>query len=82
VAEIIRVRARLPWSNRCFDAFHRLPGPTRSAVASLRGLYLRSWRYGAETERYVAEEPVRANPPAFAVNGCHEIESGATAGQP
>src|SRR5919108_1156824 len=35
--------------------YHRLPAPTRSVAASLRGLYLRSWRYGPETERLVAE---------------------------
>jgi len=27
----------------------------RSVAASLRGLYLRSWRYGPESERLVAE---------------------------
>jgi len=35
--------------------YHRLPGPARSIAASLRGLYLRSWRYGPETERLVEE---------------------------
>jgi phenylacetate-CoA ligase len=35
--------------------FHRLPGPVRSVAASLRGVYLRSWRYGVDTERLVAE---------------------------
>lgn len=35
--------------------YHWLPPPMRSAVASLRGLYLRSWRYGPETERLVEE---------------------------
>ena len=35
--------------------YHRLPGPARSIAATLRGLYLRSWRYGPETERLVAE---------------------------
>src|SRR5262245_52521515 len=35
--------------------YHRLPAPTRSVAASLRGLYLRSWRYGPETERLVEE---------------------------
>ena len=30
--------------------YHRLPVPARSVAATLRGLYLRSWRYGAETE--------------------------------
>lgn len=35
--------------------YYRLPVFTRSTAASLRGLYLRSWRYGPETERLVAE---------------------------
>jgi len=35
--------------------YHRLPPRTRGIVASLRGFYLRSWRYGPESERLVAE---------------------------
>ena len=35
--------------------YHHLPGPARSIAATLRGLYLRSWRYGPETERLVEE---------------------------
>jgi phenylacetate-CoA ligase len=35
--------------------FHCLPGPLRSAVASLHGLRLRSWRYSPETESLVRE---------------------------
>lgn len=35
--------------------YHRLPGPARSVAASLHGYYLRSWRYGPETDRLVAE---------------------------
>ena len=35
--------------------YHRLPAPARSAAASLRGLYLRRWRYGKETERLKLE---------------------------
>jgi phenylacetate-CoA ligase len=35
--------------------YHKLPVPARSAAASLRGYYLRSWRYGRETERQVEE---------------------------
>lgn len=35
--------------------YHRLPASLRSAAASLRGFYLRSWRYGADTERLVGE---------------------------
>jgi len=33
--------------------YHSLPSPLRSVAASLRGFYLRSWRYGPETERLV-----------------------------
>ncbi len=36
-------------------AYHRLPAPARSAVATLRGLYLRWWRYGPDSERLVRE---------------------------
>lgn len=35
--------------------YHWLPGPARSVAASLRGYYLRSWRYGQETDRLVSE---------------------------
>lgn len=35
--------------------YHRLPSAARSGIASLRGLYLRWWRYGARTEELVAE---------------------------
>jgi phenylacetate-coenzyme A ligase PaaK-like adenylate-forming protein len=35
--------------------YHHLPVPLRSVAASLRGLYLRSWRYGPETDRLVEE---------------------------
>ena len=35
--------------------YDHLPPPMRSLAASLRGLYLRSWRYGPETERLVEE---------------------------
>ncbi|MBS0153954.1 MAG: phenylacetate--CoA ligase family protein [Nitrospira sp.] len=35
--------------------YHGLPTPLRSVVASVRGLYLRSWRYGPETDRLVEE---------------------------
>lgn len=35
--------------------YHSLPVPLRSVVASMRGWYLRSWRYGPETERLVEE---------------------------
>ncbi|MBI4419641.1 MAG: phenylacetate--CoA ligase family protein [Gemmatimonadetes bacterium] len=36
-------------------AYHALPSLARSAAATLRGLYLRSWRYGPESERLVEE---------------------------
>src|SRR5688572_25695968 len=36
-------------------AYHHLPGSLRSVAASIRGLYLRSWRYGSETDRLVEE---------------------------
>jgi phenylacetate-CoA ligase len=35
--------------------YHRLPPTLRSVVATLRGGYLRAWRYGPETERLVEE---------------------------
>lgn len=34
--------------------YHRLPAPLRSVAASLRGYYLNSWRYGAESEQLIA----------------------------
>src|SRR6185369_7169834 len=37
------------------SAYHRLPAPARGVVASVRGFSLRSWRYGAETDRLVEE---------------------------
>lgn len=33
------------------NIYHRLPAPVRSAAATLRGFYLRRWRYGPESER-------------------------------
>lgn len=35
--------------------YHGLPVPARTVAASLRGYYLRWWRYGPETEQIVAE---------------------------
>jgi len=35
--------------------YHQLPAPARSVAASLRGYYLRWWRYSRETERLVEE---------------------------
>ena len=39
--------------------YHRLPAPARSAAATLRGLYLRMWRYSADTERLIEEALAR-----------------------
>jgi phenylacetate-CoA ligase len=36
-------------------AYHNMPAPLRSVAASLRGFYIRSWRYGSETDRLVEE---------------------------
>ncbi len=38
-------------SDRLLRLYHRLPAPARSVAATLRGLYLRWWRYGPETDR-------------------------------
>ena len=35
--------------------YYSLPSSLRSIAASMRGLYIRSWRYGPETERLVQE---------------------------
>jgi len=35
--------------------YHQFPAAVRSLAASLRGVYLRSWRYGPNTERLVEE---------------------------
>jgi phenylacetate-CoA ligase len=40
-------------SDALLNIYHRLPSPLRSVAASLRGYYLRSWRYGPETESLV-----------------------------
>ncbi len=37
------------------DLYHRLPYGGRCLAASLRGLYLRGWRYGADTPRLVEQ---------------------------
>lgn len=41
--------------------YHGLPTPLRSLAASMRGYYLRSWRYGPETERLAEEAINREN---------------------
>ncbi len=35
--------------------YHHLPVPLRTVAVSLQGLYLRSWRYGPETDRLVEQ---------------------------
>ena len=40
-------------SDTLLRLYHGLPTPLRSAAATLRGYYLRSWRYGPETDRLV-----------------------------
>ncbi|PYP55616.1 MAG: hypothetical protein DMD44_14615 [Gemmatimonadetes bacterium] len=40
-------------SDALLRLYHRLPAPARSAAATLRGFYLRAWRYGADFERLV-----------------------------
>lgn len=42
-------------SDSLLRLYHRLPARTRSVAASLRGYYLRWWRYGREIERLVEE---------------------------
>lgn len=37
------------------NIYHRLPTASRSVVASLRGFYLKRWRYDRQTERLVNE---------------------------
>jgi phenylacetate-CoA ligase len=37
------------------ELYHRLPAPLKSLAASARGVHLRSWRYGADTEQLVSE---------------------------
>ena len=41
-------------NERLLQIYHLVPGAARSIAASLRGLYLRSWRYGSDTEELVA----------------------------
>ncbi len=54
-------------SDTLLRLYHRWPAPMRSIAASLRGLYLCSWRYGPESERLVAEalERERWSPERF-----------------
>jgi phenylacetate-CoA ligase len=46
-------------SNILFEIYHRMPYPMRVLAASLRGWYLRGWRYGAATEKHVQEALAR-----------------------
>jgi phenylacetate-CoA ligase len=42
-------------SDRLLTLYHRLPPSLQSAAATARGLSLRAWRYGPDTDRLVAE---------------------------
>src|SRR5881394_1270143 len=42
-------------SDRLLSLYHGLPAPVRSFAATLRGFYLRRWRYGRESERLIQE---------------------------
>jgi phenylacetate-CoA ligase len=46
-------------SDAVLQMYHRLPAPARSLAASMRGVRLRAWRYGGETEQLVAEALAR-----------------------
>ena len=52
--------------------YQRLPAPARDLAASLRGLSLRRWRYGPETERLVEETLDRDGWSAAAWRGWRE----------
>ncbi len=43
--------------SRLLSFYYRLPAPARSLAATLRGYYLRSWRYGPQTE-VIAEQTI------------------------
>lgn len=45
--------------SRLLDIYHRLPQPARNLAASLRGYYLRSWRYSDQTDAMVEEALAR-----------------------
>ena len=42
-------------SDRLLKIYHELPAPARNVAATLRGMYLRWWRYGPNSERLVRE---------------------------
>ena len=46
-------------TNVLLRLYQHLPAPARSAAATLRRMYLRSWRYGAESELLVQEALAR-----------------------
>lgn len=46
-------------NRRLLGLYHRLPTPARNAAAAMRGLYLRAWRYGPDTDRMVDEAIAR-----------------------
>ena len=53
--------------------YHGLPAPLRSVAASLRGFYLRSWRYGTETDRLIEERLIENT--GLPVNGKYGVKS-------
>lgn len=42
-------------NDRLLHLYHISPAPIRSVAATLRGFYLRSWRYGPETQEFIEE---------------------------
>lgn len=42
-------------NNALLQIYHKLPSSSRSIAATLRGYYLRSWRYSAETDDLITE---------------------------
>lgn len=42
-------------NKRLLNLYHQMPPFARDMAATLRGYYLRSWRYGPETDQWVAE---------------------------
>lgn len=46
-------------NQRLLSLYHRLPTPARNAAAAMRGLYLRSWRYGPDTDQMADEAIAR-----------------------
>lgn len=45
--------------NLALRIYQVAPMPFRSAMAGARGMYLRAWRYGSETDRYLEEARTR-----------------------